>query len=85
MTLATLIVIVLVIAGLAASRLRGVQQLNSRRFMPVVYAALTVFFALRAYDASIRHGRIWPDLLLALLSLFAVVQSARLAWIATKP
>ncbi len=80
----TLIVIVLVIAGLLASRLRFVQQLNSRRFMPVVYALVTVFFAVRAYGAAAQHARVWPNLLLAFLFLIAVVQSARTAWIATK-
>jgi hypothetical protein len=82
---ATLIVLVLVIAGLAASRLRFVKGLNSRRFMPLVYAAVTVFFAARAYGAVVQHARVWPDFLLALLFLAGVVESARAAWIATRP
>ena len=82
---AMLIVIVLVIAGVAASRLRFVKELNSRRFMPVVYAAVTIFFALRAYGAAAQHDRVWPNLLLALLFLCGVVESARTAWIATRP
>ncbi len=82
---ATLIVIALVIAGFAASRLAFVKRLNSRRFMPVVYAAATAFFAVRAYGAATQHAPIWPDLLLVLMFLAGVVESARTAWIATRP
>lgn len=81
----TLIVIALVIAGFAASRLRFVKELNSRRFMPVVYAAVTIFFAARAYGAVAHHARVWPNLLLALFFLSGVVESARASWIATRP
>lgn len=80
----TFAAIVLVIAGFAASRLRFVRGLNSRRFMPFVYAVVAVYFASRAYAAHAGGALVWPNLLCALLFLSGVIESARAAWV-TKP
>ncbi|MDD4857053.1 MAG: hypothetical protein PHD74_02995 [Candidatus Krumholzibacteria bacterium] len=73
----TIIVIALVLAGLALSRTRVVKELNSRRFMPVIYAAATVYFAVRAFGAASDHARVWPHALLAAMFLGGVVESVR--------
>jgi len=73
----TLIAVLLVLAGLVLSRLRVARELNSKRFMPAVYAVVTVYFAVRAYYAVANHARVWPNVLLALLFLSGVVSSAR--------
>ena len=73
----TLIVIALVLGGLVLGRSRFVKELNSRCFMPVVYSAATIFFAIRAYYALSSHARTWPNLLLAALFLAGVIDSIR--------
>jgi hypothetical protein len=72
-----LLVVALAVGGFAVSKLRFVQQLNSRAFMPVVYAGAAIFFAIRAGHALIAHSRAWPHVLLAGLFLAGALSSAR--------
>jgi len=73
----TLIVIALMLGGFALSRSRFVKELNSRRFMPVVYGAAVVYFGARAHGALSSHARVWPHLLLGIMFLGGVIESAR--------
>jgi hypothetical protein len=74
---AAIMAIVLVLAGFMLSRSRFVKEINSRRFMPFVYSAATVYFAVRGYGAVSSHVRFWPHLLLAAIFLAGAVSSTR--------
>jgi hypothetical protein len=54
-----------------------VQQLNSRAFMPVVYTAAIIYFAVRASHALVAHAHAWPHLLLVGLFFAGAVSSVR--------
>ena len=72
-----LIVVAVAVGGFALSRLRFVRNLNSRPFMPIVYAAVTAYFGIRAGHAFLAHARAWPHVLLAGLFLAGSVSSIR--------
>jgi hypothetical protein len=78
-------VIALALGGLVVSRVRVVRELNSRAFMPVVYSAVTVYWAIRAHRALGGHGRAWPYLLLAVLFFAGVIQSVRASGVLKNP
>ena len=80
----TLLAIALVLGGLAISRLRFVQKLNARAFMPVVYAAAIIYSGVRASHAIMAHARAWPHLLLAGLFFAGVVSSVRASGVLKK-
>jgi len=72
-----LIVIALALAGFVLSRTRVVRELNSRRFMSVVYAAAAAYFGVRAYGAVSGHTRVWPHAILGAMALAGAIDSAR--------
>jgi len=78
--IAALIVIALVLCGLL-SRARFVKNLNSRRFMPVIYAAAAIYFGVRAYGAVSAHALVWPHALVGVIFLAGVIESARVSGI----
>ena len=80
----TMIVIALMLGGFVLSRSRFVKELNSRRFMPAVYGAAVVYFAVRAHGALSSHARAWPHLLLAVMFLAGAIESARVSGIFRK-
>jgi hypothetical protein len=80
----TIIVIILVLAGLILSRTRVVKELNSRRFMPVIYMAAAIYFGARAFGAASSEARVWPHVLLAAMFLGGAVESARASGIFRK-
>jgi len=80
----TMIVIALMLGGFVLSRSRFVKELNSRRFMPVVYGAAVGYFAVRAHGALSSHARAWPHLLLSVMFLAGVIESARVSGIFRK-
>jgi hypothetical protein len=73
----SIIVIALVAVGLALSRTQLAREVNSRRFMPFVYAAAAIYCGARAYAAASSEARVWPYALLGVLFLSGVVESAR--------
>ena len=73
----TLIVIALALAGFLLTRSQFVRELNTRRFMPVVYAAAAVYLGVRAFGAASAHARVWPYAILAALALGGAIDSAR--------
>jgi len=73
----TLIVIALALAGFLLSRSRFVRELNTRRFMPVIYGAAAIYLGVRAYGAASTHARAWPYVILAALALGGGIDSAR--------
>jgi hypothetical protein len=81
----TLIILVIAIAGFVASRSRFVHELNSRRFMPVLYAAGTAYFGVRTYAAIAGEARVWPSALLGAISLAGAIDSARASGIFRRP
>jgi hypothetical protein len=81
----TLIVVALFAAGLVLSRSRFARELNSRRFMPVIYAAAAVYLGVRAYEAASAHTKVWPSAILAVLALTGTIDSARASGILKRP
>ena len=73
----TILAAAIVLAGFALSRARLVRELNSKRFMPFVYAAATIYFAVRAWVAASEHARVWPHVILGIMFLAGVIESAR--------
>ncbi len=73
----TIIVIGLVVAGFALSRTQFAREVNSRRFMPFVYAAAAIYCGARVYGAVAGETRVWPHALLGALFLAGAVESAR--------
>jgi hypothetical protein len=80
----TIIAIALVVAGLALSRTRVAKELNSRRFMPFVYAGAAIYCGARVYGAVSSEGRVWPHALLGAIFLAGAVDSARASGILRK-
>ncbi|MFA4947437.1 MAG: hypothetical protein WC674_02880 [Candidatus Krumholzibacteriia bacterium] len=80
----SIIVIVLVVAGFALSRTRFAKELNSRRYMPFVYAAAAIYCGARVYGAVSSEARVWPHALLGVLFLAGVVDSTRASGILRK-
>jgi hypothetical protein len=80
----TLIVIALMLGGFVLSRSRFVKELNSRRFMPVIYMAAAIYFGARAFGAASSEARVWPHVLLAAMFLGGAVESARASGIFRK-
>ena len=70
-------VVALALGGFVLSRSRFVKELNSRRFMPLVYAAAAIYFGVRARGALSGHTRLWPHLVLAGMFLAGVIESSR--------
>jgi hypothetical protein len=73
----TIIFIAIGLAGFLLSRARFVRELNARRFMPALYAAAAGYFGVRAYGAIAAETRVWPDILLGVMSLAGAIDSAR--------
>jgi hypothetical protein len=80
----TIIVIVLVVAGFALSRTRLAKDLNSRRFMPFVYAAAAIYCGAQVYGAVKSEARVWPYALLGIIFLTGAVDSVRSSGILRK-
>ena len=80
----TILAIAMCAAGFALSRTRFAKELNSRRFMPLVYAAAAIYCGARVYAAVTGQARVWPHALLGVLFLAGAVDSARLSGVLRK-
>jgi hypothetical protein len=83
MTMA-LIIAACVVGGFVLGRMRLVKELNTRRYMPFVYAAAAIYCGARVYGAFSSEGRVWPHALLGALFLAGAVDSARASGILRK-
>ena len=73
----TLIIAALALGGFVLSRTRVAKELNSRRFMPFIYAAAAIYCGARVYGAVSSETRVWPHALLGALFLAGAVDSTR--------
>lgn len=79
-----IIIVALALGGFVLSRTRVVKELNSRRFMPFVYAAAAIYCGARAYGALSNGTRVWPHALLGMIFLTGAVDSVRASGILRK-
>ena len=80
----TLIIAALALGGFVLSRTRVAKELNSRRFMPFIYAAAAIYCGVRVYGAVSSETRVWPHAVLGVLFLAGAVDSARASGILRK-